>query len=160
MAVDPVSMAAGIGKVVSGIAGAVGRRRDRKAMLRFVKRVIAARRKALEMQRKLTKETYRNAETQMFGLMKANVAGLPGLLGPSLAMGTASALAARQVYRNTGMDLKQFAREKAAALAETYSSTEYDGIDPKYFGGRAKEYKEFGKAASDLGTTVVKGMTS
>jgi hypothetical protein len=145
---------AGIGKIVGNLASAIGRRRDRKAMLRFVKRVIAARRKALEMQRKLTKESFRNAEYQLLGAMKANVAGLPGLLGPSLALGTANALAARQVYRQTGLQLKDFARDKAAALAETYSSTEYDGIDPKYFGGRRKEYKEFAKAASDAATMI------
>ena len=155
--VDPTILAAGL-KGFGKIAGALGRRRDRKAMRRFVQRVIAARREALEMQRKLTKETYRNAETQLLGAMKANVAGLPGMLGASLAIGTANALAARQVYRQTGVQLAEFARKKSEALAGTYESTEYDGIDPKYFGGRAKEYKELASGIGDIGVATAKGM--
>ena len=49
-------------------------------------------------------------------------------------------------------------RKKSEALAGTYESTEYDGIDPKYFGGRAKEYKELASGIGDIGVATSKGM--
>ena len=146
------SIIKGVGSIVKGI----GRRRDRKAIKRFLAKLIAARAENIKMQRKLTRETWRDADLGLYRQSEANVRGLQGALRPSLQGGTLHANTMRQIYQQTGIQLKEFARAKAADMREAYTDTPYDGIDPKYYGGRAQEYGAYADGVGNIASGTMK----